>query len=342
MKIASWRGRLFGVKMTRIGITLGDPSGIGYEVTAKALLSGRFNKDEILLIGSRDIFFGTARRLGLDSESLTLFAFEDLERVDGMKASFSDLHFGEIQRLSGLIALNSVKLATHLAIERKIDAICTAPIHRNAILMAGSKSENHRDIFSEVIHTQRMTTIYELETLRTLPLSGDIPMRHAFDLISTDAIKVNIALCDSVLRQLGFASRRIGVASLNPHAGEDGLIGDEELKIIKPAVDALKESYDVAGPIAADSIFHQAQSGKYDIVLSLYHDQAHIPLKTLGFNRTVAIGLGLPFLRVNPNHGPGLERGGKGIADETNMLVAIHTGLRYAPLYCQLTGNLEH
>ena len=316
--------------MTTVGITLGDPAGIGYEVTAKALSSGLFNCKDVTLIGKREIFDMTAGKLGLDIAALERCGFFE---VDGVHLSYSSLRHGKASREAGTVALESIKAATELALSHKVDAICTAPVHKDALLLAGSEFPDHTEILEALTSSAGVTTLYELGRLRVMLLSKHVSMRKAMELVTRENLQSHIIASDRALKYLGAGRRRIAVAALNPHAGENGLLGDEELKVIAPAIEELKGRFDVHGPISSDSVFHLGAQGMYDIILSLFHDQGHIAVKTAGYNRTVAMNIGLPFLRTAVDHGPGYDRAGLGTADETNMIEAIRATFRYADTY---------
>lgn len=324
--------------MARIGITMGDPAGIGYEIVAKAIIKGGFETGDLLLIGNREIFYKTADRFQLSSSTLDSANFVD---IFDHGLTFESMKFGIAQRSTGIIGLKSVEEGARLAGQGVIDGICTAPMHRDGFALAGSAYRDHTGMLTAMTSSSEVSTIYELDGLRTMLLSRHLPLSEALKLVTKENIKKYIALSDRALRLLGFKSRRIAVTALNPHGGEGGLLGDTEIKEIIPAIEESREKFDVAGPVPADAVYHQALNGAYDIVLSLYHDQAHIALKAVGFYRTVDMNIGLPFLRVSVDHGPGYDRAGKGTGIETNMIEAIKKTLHYAPIYREMWKGMH-
>lgn len=336
--------------MSRVGITLGDPAGIGYEITAKALLSGKFALEDLVLIGNRRLFLATAAKFGIDTSSIGSVEFADV-LSNGL--TFENMKFGIPQRSTGELCVKTIEKGVELAMDGKIDGICTAPIHREALALAGSRFVDHTGMLASLTNSTEIASLYELQKLRTILLSRHVSMEESLKRITTENLKRHIRLADLTLTLLGAERRRIAVAALNPHGGEDGLTGDTERKEIVPAIMALKDQFDVHGPVPADVVFHYALEGRYDIVLSLFHDQAHIALKTFDFYRTVDMTIGLPFLRVSVDHGPGYDRAGTGTGIETNLVEAIGKTLQYAPIYrkawkglkqqmpIRLTGRIE-
>lgn len=318
----------------RIGITLGDPAGIGPEIAAKALSSGTFNLERFVVFGDRRGFVSTAQENNIDSTK-----FSSLEFVDISSEHTSP---GGLSAESGRVALESIEAAVVRAMEGSLDGICTAPISKEAIALAGSRNIDHTTMLQELTSSKDVTTVFETGNLRIIFLSKHIPLRKAVDEVTRENVRRFIALADTALRCLGSVRRRIAVSALNPHAGENGLLGDEEIKEIGPAVEDMKAEFDVHGPVPADSVFHKAAAGEFDIVLSMYHDQGHIAAKTLDFRKTVSMNIGLPFLRTSVDHGTAFDIAGKGVADETSMIEAIDKCLRYSPGYKERIRQLQH
>lgn len=311
--------------MARVGITLGDPSGIGPEIVAKSLAGGEIRKEDVVIVGNREHFLKTASNLGLDMESLNEVAYEDIPS--------EEIPVGKISRISGKVAVASIEKATELALGNKVSGICTAPINKESILLAGSRYKDHTDMLGALTGTRDVVTMFEVEGLRIIFLSKHVSLREACDLVTKERVKKHIALADISLQSIGLEQRRIAVAALNPHSGENGLFGTEEINEIVPAIREMSDKYAVSGPIPADSVFHQAAGGKYDVVISLYHDQGHIAAKTLNFDKTVSLNLGLPFLRTSVDHGTAFDIAGKGIADHTSMVEAIRKCIKYSEIY---------
>lgn len=311
--------------MVKIGITLGDPSGIGPEIVAKALASGRFPADRLRLYGNRDNFVETAESMGLRKVLDTGMDFIDI-KGDGIE-------YGMISAVSGRVSRESVERAAGDALRGVTDGICTAPINKESFLLGGSRYKDHTDLLAAITGSSMAVTVFEVERLRILFLSKHVSLREACDLVTKENVYRYIQLADLSLRLLGNERRRIAVAALNPHGGEHGLFGSEEDDEITPAITEATKHYQVSGPFPADSVFHRAAEGAFDIVLSMYHDQGHIAAKMLDFDKTVSMNLGLPFLRTSVDHGTAFDIAGKGVADERSMTEAIEKCLEYSIIY---------
>lgn len=311
--------------MKKIGVTLGDPSGIGPEIVAKSLLDDRIDISDILIFGNRRHFLDIARKVGIQAQEIENVEFENIDA--------DSIRMGSISEVSGRVARESIERAVKLALSGQIDGIATAPINKEALLLAGSRYRDHTDMLAGLTGTRDVVTVFEVENLRIIFLSKHVSLRQACDLVTENNVYRYIELSERSLQYLGIPGRRIAVAALNPHGGENGLFGREEIEEIIPAIRRAGGRYDVTGPVPADSVFHQAASGKYDIVLSMYHDQGHIAAKVHNFAKTVSLNLGLPFLRTSVDHGTAFDIAGKGIADHTSMTEAILKCLKYAPAY---------
>ena len=192
----------------------------------------------------------------------------------------------------------------------------------------------HTEIFSALTHSNDPLTLFEVRNLRVFFLSRHVSLRKACDMVTKERIIDYVIRCTRALRKLGITEGTMAIAGLNPHSGEHGLFGEEEVKAVFPAVEELKKmGYQVAGPIGADSVFHQALNGRYNSVLSLYHDQGHIATKTLDFERTISITAGMPILRTSVDHGTAFDIAGKGIASPVSMMEAVRLGVKYAPAF---------
>jgi 4-hydroxythreonine-4-phosphate dehydrogenase len=319
----------------KIGITLGDPAGIGYEVTAKALIKKDKYNANIFLIGNKEHFKKVLSILKISEAILNDIVFYD---IDG-----GPIEFGKVQREAGRISLESVKVAVELALNDKLDAIVTAPINKEAWILAGSQYIDHTTLLQALTNSRDSITIFEVKRLRIYFLTRHIPLRKIFDEINKENIVRGIIKAHKSLKLLGVDNGKIAVAALNPHAGEDGLLGREEIDIIKPAIDEARTKFgiNVSGPFSADSVFYQAAKGAYDIVISLYHDQGHIAAKMYDFRRTVSLTIGLPFLRTSVDHGTAFDIAGKGLADETSMVEAIKKAIKYALNYKRRIKELK-
>ena len=212
--------------------------------------------------------------------------------------------------------------------------MATTPINKESLRAAGVPHIGHTEILAALTGTDDPLTLFETNGLRVFFLTRHVSLRQACDLVTRERVARMIVRCCKALKQLGILQGSLAVAGLNPHSGEHGLFGDEEMTAVAPAVaECQAAGWPAVGPIGADSVFHQARIGRYAAVLSLYHDQGHIATKTLDFERTISLTLGLPFLRTSVDHGTALDIAGKGLASEVSMLEAVRLAAHYAPLY---------
>jgi 4-hydroxythreonine-4-phosphate dehydrogenase len=217
-----------------------------------------------------------------------------------------------------------------MALRGEIDAIATAPIHKESLRAAGIPYIGHTEIFAGLTQTEDPLTMFETRGMRVFFLTRHVSLRQACDMVTEERLLTYITRCCQALKDLGAAGGILAVAGLNPHGGEHGLFGNEETDIIAPAVrKAQSAGWPAEGPFGADSVFHWALQGRFAGVLSLYHDQGHIAAKTLDFERTVAVTLGLPFLRTSVDHGTAMDIAGQGIASDISMAEAIKVAAAY-------------
>jgi 4-hydroxythreonine-4-phosphate dehydrogenase len=337
---------------------MGDVAGIGPEVIARGWLDPRLHSlARPLVIGDPAVL----------ERALKLVGCEDLVRVQAVAApeeadpstrtipclpvkvgheSISDLQPGVVDPRAGRAAYAFLTTAIDLALEGRIHAITTLPVNKLALHQAGVRHPGHTEILAERCGAPDHAMMLYLETGRsesTRPAAeGDrmglgvvhvtlhVALRQVFGLLSCESILGKIRLADRAMRPLlGGLSPRIAVASLNPHAGEDGLFGDEEQTMIRPAVVAARrEGLDTTGPLPNDTLFHHALAGTYDAVVAMYHDQGHIALKTVGFQRAVNVTLGLPIVRTSVAHGTAFDIAWKGLADPSSLIAAVRVAAR--------------
>ena len=320
-----------------IGITIGDPAGIGPEIVIKALTHSEIYDDvRPLIFGDRSILEQVLEMLGC---SLKLNAVDratdgnyEAGTLDfvGVGAWSGPVSFGTVQPEAGRAAYTYLNRAIDEALEGTIEAICTAPINKEALRAAGIPHLDHTAILSHRTGVRDIMGLFIVRALRVFFLTRHIAFRDILKHITCERIVRAVHLCDLYLRQLDITDPHVAVAALNPHSGEHGMFGTEEEQIIAPAVEeARKAGLWVSGPIPADAVFHQTLEGRYDGVLSLYHDQGHIAAKTVDFRRAVALTMGLPFLRTSVDHGTAFDIAGKGVADETGMIEAIKAAGKY-------------
>jgi 4-hydroxythreonine-4-phosphate dehydrogenase len=325
-----------------IAVPMGDPNGIGPEIALKALCLKRpFECASPYVAGDAGILKKVKQCLGIKVEIRLPKDLQSAEyspgivnvrQVDGIDPA--GLRMGEVQGLAGKAAFACIKAAAEDALGGKADAIATAPINKESLKAGGVNFIGHTEILASLTDTFDPLTMFEVKGLRVFFLSRHVSLEEAIRLCTKDRILSYIKRCSEALRQLGVNGGTMAVAGLNPHCGEHGLFGHEEVESIEPAVlEAKACGYDVAGPIGADSVFSQALNGKYNSVLSLYHDQGHIATKTLDFERTISLTIGMPFLRTSVDHGTALDIAGKGIASEVSMVEAIALAGKYARAY---------
>ena len=315
-----------------VGITMGDPAGIGPEVSIKSLMRSEiYTLCKPVLIGDLNLLKETADHLGLKVEFKVLSSPRDaqgrfgvIEVIDLKNVNLDDLRIGEVSAEAGRASLEYIERAVEYALKGELDAIVTAPINKEAIRMAGCKYIGHTELIGALAGVKEPLTMFWVQGVRIFFLTRHLPLIEAIRAVKKSRIVEIVLRMEHEMRRMGIERPRIAVAALNPHASDGGLIGDEEEKEIKPAVDELREvGIDVYGPIPADSVFHQALEGKYDAVLSLYHDQGHIAAKTRDFYGTVSVTLGLPFVRTSVDHGTAFDIAGRGVANPRSMEEAI-------------------
>jgi 4-hydroxythreonine-4-phosphate dehydrogenase len=288
----------------RIGITTGDPAGIGPEIVAKTL-------------ADREI---------LELCEPVVFGLTDPEQIRA-----AGVNYGQVSATGGKAAFDAIERAVNAARTGEIDAIATAPLNKESLRAAGVPYIGHTEILAGLTGTDDPLTMFETLSLRVFFLSRHVSLRAACDLVTEDRVYRYLVRCSNVMKEnLGTNDPLIAVAGLNPHCGEHGLFGNEEEGIVAAIARARHDGIKVTGPIGADSVFHLAKTGHFDAVLSLYHDQGHIACKTLDFERTISLTLGLPFLRTSVDHGTAFDIAGKGIASAVSMIEAVKVAARYA------------
>ncbi len=324
-------------------ITMGDPAGIGPEIVLKALAGEELHRaGRCVVVGDAAVLRQAMAFPGMPA--LTLRTVETPEEgdfvpgtvnvIDLHNVELSRLRLGEVDPMCGRAAYEYVEHACALAMADPARAVATAPLNKEAMHLAGVEHIGHTEIFAALTGTPDPLTLFEVRTLRIFFLTRHVSLRQACDLVTEERLCDYIRRCAAALRGLGVTEGAMAVAGLNPHNGEHGLFGDEEERVIRPAVEKMRrEGYAVKGPCPADSVFSQALHGRYNSVLSLYHDQGHIAAKTLDFERTVSITAGMPILRTSVDHGTGFDIAGKGLASSVSMTEAVLAAARYAPYF---------
>ncbi|MDD5169837.1 MAG: 4-hydroxythreonine-4-phosphate dehydrogenase PdxA, partial [Syntrophales bacterium] len=316
----------------RIGITMGDGAGVGPEIIVAALADRElYELCRPLVIGDRvrmeqavAIMKAPIAVRGIACMDEARFAYGTLDVLDLMNLP-SDLPFAVIDGRAGRAAYDYVAKGVEMAMACKIDAIATAPLNKEALKLGGCSHPGHTEILAALSGTGDYAMMLVSKSLRVIHVSTHVPLRRACDLVKKDRVLRVIKLADEALRSSGIAAPRIAVAGLNPHAGEGGLFGDEEREEIEPAVrEAQRLGFDASGPLPPDTVFYRAAVRRdFDIVVVMYHDQGHIPLKLHGFEAGVNVTLGLPFIRTSVDHGTAFDIAGQGVADSRSMVEAI-------------------
>jgi 4-hydroxythreonine-4-phosphate dehydrogenase len=322
-----------------IAITPGDPVGIGPEVTAKALMHPEvWACCRPLVVGDAETLRRAAALVQAPYAARAIAGIGEA-RYDPAAPEVLDLHNvdwatlqpGRVAAAAGRAAVAAVERAIELARDGIVDAIVTGPINKAALKAASIPYIGHTELFAAMLGTTEETTMLATGGLRVVHVTRHVPFARIAALITRERVLETIRLTHAGLRQMGIAAPRLGVAALNPHGGDDGLMGREEIEAIGPAVaDARAEGIAAVGPIPADSIFFRAIRGEFDVVVAMYHDQGHIPIKTHGFERSITVTLGLPIIRTSVDHGTAFDIAWQGIASDESMVEAIRLGAQLA------------
>ena len=331
-----------------IGITMGDPSGVGPEIIVKALARPElWRVCRPVVIGSRAALHGAMSSLNVDTLTLTGFtpdAPSERRSVAVLEPS-TDLREvewrqGHVTAAAGAAAYAFVATAIDEALAGRLAAVATAPINKEALNLAGYSYGGHTEIFTELTGSSRSCMMLLLRNMAVAHVTTHVALSRVPALITEERVGTVIRLLDQALRRLGVARPRVAVAGLNPHAGEGGLFGREDSDVIAPAVNAaVAAGLDVAGPVAGDTVFVKLRAGQYDGVVAMYHDQGHIPVKLLGFDIDPATGrwssvegvnvtLGLPIIRTSVDHGTAFDIAGQGLANEGSLIEAVVVAAR--------------
>lgn len=320
-----------------IGITMGDPSGIGPEIILKAFEKSVVKGQKIIVIGDYAIMQAAYDLLSISSFKLNrIYKMPDcqfdqgiLNVVDLQSIDMKNFCPGKVQAMSGNAAFEALKKAVGLANNKEIDAVVTAPLNKEALHAGGHKYPGHTEILALLTDTSDYAMLLHDKKLSVIHVSTHVSLMEAIKGLKQARIEKVIQLANDIMEKLCNRKPEIAVAGINPHAGENGLFGNEEISTIIPAVKAMREKgINVAGPFPPDTVFLNTFKGKYDIVVAMYHDQGHIPLKLLGFNSGVNVTVGLPFVRTSVDHGTAFEIAWQGKANENSMVEAIKLALK--------------
>ncbi len=324
-----------------VGITMGDAAGIGPEIIAKAMSQESvWDVCRPVVIGDADVMNACqdVAETKLDIHGISEIADAefrhgcinvlDLENIDMKK-----LAMGKPQMMAGKASFEYIEKAVHLALDKRIDAITTAPISKEALNLAGYHYPGHTEILADLTGTKEYAMMFFAGELRVILVTIHLSLVDACNAIKKDLVLRTMKLGDRTLKKLGVSAPRIAVAGLNPHASEGGLFGDEESKEIVPAMEmARRDGLVVSGPYPADTVFYRARNGDFDLVVAMYHDQGCIPIKLIGFDIGVNVTVGLPIVRTSPDHGTAYRRAGLGLgtASPQSIVEAIKLACRLA------------
>jgi len=324
-----------------ICIPMGDPAGIGPEIVAAASVApGMLENARLVVIGHEQILRrgSDLMRVGLPLHRADASCTDIRENMVNLihvdHPGLESMRHGEVQGACGRAAFDYIALAVRLAMEGRVDALATPPINKEALKAAGIEYVGHTEILADLSDAPSPLTMFQVRDLRVFFLTRHLSLVEACRAVTRDRLHGFIGRCAQALRHLGVEDPRLAVAGLNPHSGEHGLFGDEEVREIEPAVAlARAEGIRVDGPKPADSVFHFALKGAWDAVISLYHDQGHIATKMVDFDRTISLTLGLPYLRTSVDHGTAFDIAGTGKASAVSMTEAIRLATLYAPRF---------
>ncbi len=322
-----------------VAVTLGDPASVGPEVVVKALAEGGLHEGAVPVVVGDSRF--VRRAVGTTGAALDVVPIGRpadatgvpgrVEVVEVPAYGFDGIEWGKVQAPAGRAAFEAIRVAVDLALAREVDAVATAPVNKEAFRAAGVTQIGHTEIFGELTGTPDPLTLFEVRSLRIFFLTRHLPLAEAIRRVTAERTLDALRRAAASLVTLGVPAPRLAVAALNPHGGEHGLFGDEEGRELVPAVArAREEGIDAHGPLPADSVFWHAAAGRFDAVLSLYHDQGHVAAKMYDFERTVSITCGLPFLRTSVDHGTAFDLAGTGRASAVSMVEAVKAAARYA------------
>jgi len=333
-----------------LAITMGDPASIGPEIGVKALLQENIHAIcRPLLVGDAIVFQQIIDKLQLNAKVNAVHKVADakfeigtIDVFDLKITDISKLEFGKIDAMCGEASFQAVKKAIELAMAGEVDGTVTGPINKKSINDAGHHYAGHTEIYAHYTGTKKYAMLLVEDHINVIHVSTHVSLRQACDLVKKERIIQVIELIVDGLKRLGKTNLKIGVAGLNPHSGDNGLFGTEDMEEIMPAVEeAKKMGYDVEGPVPPDTLFAKAATGAYGGVVAMYHDQGHIPFKLAGFKwnaekqqmdsvKGVNITLGLPIIRTSVDHGTAFEIAGKGIASADAMVLAIESAVQLA------------
>ena len=287
--------------LPRVAITAGDPAGIGPEIARKAASHPR------IAAACEPVLYGAGQ------------------------PNAGGINPGEVSAEAGRAAYETIVHAVRDAMAGKVDAVATAPVNKEAFARAGLPWRGHTELLQELTHAPRVAMMFYAEALRVVLATVHVPLKEVSGALTPERLRDTIELASEGLPRFGLPSPRLALAGLNPHAGEHGVIGDEEERVLQPVVaECRARGIDITGPIPADTVYIRATRGEFDAVVACYHDQGLIPVKLLAFGRAVNVTLGLPIVRTSVDHGTAFDIAGKGVADPGSMIEAVLLAARLA------------
>lgn len=329
-----------------IAIPMGDPAGIGPEITMKSLAKKEiYDVCKPLVIGDAGVIKKAIEIVKADlqvnevsSPAEGKYELGTVDVINLNNIDMNQLEYGQVSAQCGQGAFEYIKKAVDLAMAGEVKALATTPINKESLKAAKVPYIGHTEMLEDLAGSHDPLTMFEVRGMRVFFLTRHLSLKDAIAQITKERVHDYLIRCDKALQRLGVEERKFAVAGLNPHSGENGLFGREEVDEIKPGIEAaVKDGIKAVGPVPADSVFFQALNGKYDAVLSLYHDQGHIATKMADFHRTISITNGLPFLRTSVDHGTAFDIAGKNIAESISMEECIKLAAKYAPKFSSFT-----
>ncbi|MGF1700450.1 4-hydroxythreonine-4-phosphate dehydrogenase PdxA [Photobacterium makurazakiensis] len=325
--------------MKVIGITMGDAAGISPEITLKAFEAEEIQHTPLVIFGCYETFIKQNEAMQITQKELVKieriseadFTSGQIHIIDVPLESPSTLEIGKVQAQAGAGAYRCIEKSTEYALRGEITAIATAPLNKEALHLGGYHYAGHTELLAELTGTKDFAMVLYTDRLRVIHATTHISLRKMLDTLNPQRQQTVVRIAEDFLARIGEEGAPIAIAGINPHAGESGLFGSEEIEVINPTVKNLQaQGSNVFGAIPPDTVFLQAYEGKYAMVVAQYHDQGHIPLKLMGFHDGVNITAGLPFIRTSADHGTAFDIAGKNIAKCDSILESIRLAIKLA------------
>jgi len=324
----------------KIAITIGDPAGVGPEIVVKALTHHPeiYETTIPIVFGHAQILEQAMHVIGHKKDIIEIDSLNQLTKSNHQKmycfnnSSLESIpETGKISAPAGKLAFEYIANSIDQAKNKTIDAIATAPVNKEALKLAKVPYLDHTEILTKLTNSTNTMTLFVTKNMRVFFYSRHIDFKDISEALDKNQLVQSMEQCIKYLKKIGVKNPKLALAALNPHGGEHGMFGNEEIDVLIPAVEEAKNNgLSIEGPIPADSVFHLAKEGHYDAVLSLYHDQGHIAAKTYDFYHTISLTMGLPFLRTSVDHGTAMDMAGKNVANEISMVEAIKAAAKYA------------